>query len=226
MKQIRQSEQMSALLDTHGVYSALVRGTCLNIVGCCSIFKVYALSVLAKTQFDSNNNFAGRRDFGPSCRGRPNIVTTLPDSLYNLDLLTPPIRPVVHRVRDQHHIWRQLGEETLDARCCLHPLFLIGDLNVVDAENDVVSDSDCGDPHPTVGQHLFSADGRWWQSQCAELLMFRFLSRAHPAFLMVADRGDLRRCHTGVTAELRKTWNRVMAACLHGLSGVAPAAFP
>eukprot|EP00971_Amphidinium_carterae_P021318 420875-Amphidinium_carterae.2 len=101
-----------------------------------------------------------------------------------------PLWLVVHLVRDQHHTM-QLAEVALDACDCLPPLFLIGGMNVVYVENNVVSDNDCGDPRPTP----FSSDGRWWwQSQCAELLMFRFsvtytqplLSTAHPEFLLVA----------------------------------------
>eukprot|EP00971_Amphidinium_carterae_P339135 6476764-Amphidinium_carterae.1 len=70
---------------------------------------------------------------------------------------------VVHLVRDHLHTWRQLAELAIHACSgCLHPLLLLGDMNVVYSEQDVVSD--CGDPRPAHA----SIDGQWWSRQCSE----------------------------------------------------------
>eukprot|EP00971_Amphidinium_carterae_P056199 1108848-Amphidinium_carterae.1 len=64
----------------------------------------------------------------------------------------------VHLVRDHLHSWKQVAQMTLTA-CATnpHPMFLLGDMNVVYGENDVISTSGSSLPTP------YSMDGQWWK---------------------------------------------------------------
>eukprot|EP00971_Amphidinium_carterae_P218536 4337804-Amphidinium_carterae.1 len=68
---------------------------------------------------------------------------------------------VVHLVHDHCYTWWQLAELALAA--CSHilqPLLVVGDMNVVYAEHDVV------DERGSSRHTRFTADGNWWQRQC------------------------------------------------------------
>eukprot|EP00971_Amphidinium_carterae_P191065 3791771-Amphidinium_carterae.1 len=92
----------------------------------------------------------------------------IPGRVCQLDVhgLHPLRLVVVHLVRDHLHTWRQLAVATV-AACsqCEHPLLLLGDMNVVYAEHDVISE--CGTVRPTP----YSVDGQWWRKQCDDLCL-------------------------------------------------------
>eukprot|EP00971_Amphidinium_carterae_P259116 5142105-Amphidinium_carterae.2 len=120
---------------------------------------------------------------------------------------------VVHLVRDHCHSWRQLAELTFEA--CSHivqPLLVVGDMNVVYAEHDVIDE--CGSPRHTP----YTADGICWQRQCAPWCLLTALwTHRHTATRTLRS---LDRVYCN--ADLQTLTNLRPVTTIHGFASFAP----